>query len=360
MSDGVESRWARPEVSVVVPCRNEASHIRGCLESILRQEPLSDGRAIEILVADGQSDDGTRALVASLAERDSRIRLIDNPGKIVSTGLNLAIRAALGSIIIRMDAHTEYAPDYIARSVATLEETGADNVGGPWSARSEDYLGRAIAAAFQSSFACGGGRAHDLDYEGELDTVYLGCWRKQTLLRVGFFDEELVRNQDDELNFRLVRGGGRIWQSPRIRSWYRPRSSLRALFRQYRQYGYWKVRVIQKHGQPASLRHLVPVAFVLHLCFGWLFGFVHASLWVVYAAPLLAYALLDVVFSVAAATRAGWDLLPALFLVFFVYHLSYGLGFAQGVLDFLVLRQRPRSSMSLLTRTRPRTTRQTS
>lgn len=341
---------AEPGVSIVVPCRNEASDIEACLGCILAQEALPDGRTFEVLVADGMSDDGTRPKVSALAALDSRVRLIDNPGRFVSAGLNSAIRAARGAVIVRMDAHTEYAPDYVRRCVSTLEETGADTVGGPWRARSHDRAGRAIAAAFQSPFGCGGGRAHDLGYEGELDTVYLGCWRKETLLRVGLFDEELVRNQDDELNFRIVRGGGRVWQSPTIRSWYRPRSSLKALFRQYRQYGYWKVLVMRKHGQPAALRHLAPVVFAVGLCVGWAFGFLHWSLWVAYAAAVGAYALLNLVASARAAARDGWDLLPVLPAVFLTFHMGYGLGFAQGVFDFLVLRRGGRSAMSSLTR----------
>src|SRR5205823_12095039 len=141
--------------------------------------------------------------------------------------------------------------------VQLLSETAADNVGGPWIAKGEGRIGKAIAAAFQSSFANGCARGHDPNHSGLVDTVYLGCWRREIFDRIGFFDEELVRNQDDEFNLRLSRAGGLIWQSPRIKSWYHPRASLRSLWRQYAQYGYWKVRVIQKHGLPASMRHVV-------------------------------------------------------------------------------------------------------
>ena len=180
-------------------------------------------------------------------------------------GLNAAIRVAQGSIIIRLDAHTKYAPDYIRQCLAVLQETGADNVGGPCIAEGKGFVSQAIAAAFHSPFAVGGARWHDLDYVGAADTVHLGCWRREVFDRIGLFDEELVRNQDDEFNLRLTRAGGKIWHSPRIKSWYRPRESLRALIRQYMQYGYWKVRVIQKHKMPASVRHLIPGGFVLLL-----------------------------------------------------------------------------------------------
>jgi hypothetical protein len=224
------------------------------------------------------------------------------------------------------------------------------NVGGPWIAKGTGYTSRAIAAAFQSAFAVGGAKGHDPDYEGEVDTVYLGCWRKETLLRIGLFDQELIRNQDDELNFRLRRHGGRIWQSPLIKSWYRPRSSLASLYQQYLQYGYWKVRVIQKHGRPASLRHLVPVCFALGLVSGWIPGLVCTPFGAVYGGALALYALLSLTFACGAARKTGWELFPFLPIVFFVYHLSYGLGFARGLVDFMLLRRQPSPSMTALTR----------
>ena len=249
-----------PDVSVIVPCHNELGYIEECIRSILIQIPPPGG--FEIIVVDGMSVDGTRDILKKLAIEEARLRLIDNPAQIVSTALNMGIRVARGRIIIRMDAHTQYARNYIRECVTVLRETGADNVGGPWIARGDGFVSRAIAAAFQSSFGAGGARGHNPDYEGEVDTVYLGCWPRDVFDRVGFFDEQLVRNQDDEFNLRLTRAGGKVWQSPRVKSSYTPRGSLTALFRQYAQYGYWKVRVIQKHKIPASLRHLVPGGFV--------------------------------------------------------------------------------------------------
>jgi GT2 family glycosyltransferase len=190
------------------------------------------------------------------------VRTIDNPRRVVSPGLNAAIRAARGAIVIRMDAHTSYAPDYCRRCVAELERTGADNVGGPARTRTQGTRARAFAAAYHSPFSTGA-RFHDENYEGWIDTVPYGCWRKETLERLGLFDETLVRNQDDELNLRLIRAGGKIWQSPDIVSWYSPRATLTALFLQYFQYGFWKAAVVRKHRLPGSWRHLVPVAFVL-------------------------------------------------------------------------------------------------
>src|ERR1700686_1882952 len=244
------------QVSVIVPCRNEIKFVRGLLESIIRQDV--EDLNLEVIVADGMSDDGTRQILEQYTRTCPALRVIDNPGKIASTGLNAAIREASGEVIMRMDAHSEYAPGYIRKCVQILNETGADNVGGPALTRADGYMAEAIALAFQRKFANGGAKFHDARYEGYVDTVPYGCWRKSTLHRIGLFDESFVRNQDDELNLRITSAGGKIWQSPRIISWYRPRASLSAVFRQYFQYGFWKVAVIRKHRKPASWRHLVP------------------------------------------------------------------------------------------------------
>jgi hypothetical protein len=190
---------------------------------------------------------------------------------------------------------------------------------------------RAVAAAYHSRFASGGARFHDSAYEGPVDTVPYGCWRKNTLERTGLFDESLVRNQDDELNLRIIRNDGRVWQSPRIRSWYWPRESLGALFAQYFQYGFWKVAVIRKHRRPASWRHLAPGFCVLLTI-----ALAAASLFwrwpiTVLFALVAAYFIATVWASISAAHRDGWDLLPALPAVFAVYHAAYGLGFLAGM-----------------------------
>ena len=187
-------------------------------------------------------------------------------------------------------------------------------------------------------------------YEGPVDTVYLGCWRKEAFERFGYFDKELVRNQDDEHNLRITRGGGKVWQSPKIRSWYRPRGSLAALFKQYMQYGYWKVRVIQKHKLPASWRHLVPAVFLLTLL---LLSFASTiSAWFLWplAWLLAAYSLCVLGASILTARTSHWKLLPVLPPVFCCYHFGYGWGFLRGLFDFVLLRRSARSSFVRLTR----------
>lgn len=328
-----------PYVSLISACRNEAAAIRPFVDSLLAQQFGTLGW--ELLIADGMSTDGTRAVLNEYAARYANVRVIDNPALIVSTGLNAAIAAARGEIIVRVDAHTVYASDYCLRSIQALEESGADNVGGPARTQVSGRRARAIAAAYHSRFSTGGARFHDPDYTGWVDTVPYGCWRRQLFARIGGFDEELVRNQDDEFNLRLQRAGGKIWQDPAIRSWYTPRATFSGLFRQYFQYGYWKVAVIRKHRLPASWRHLVPVAFVLGnalalagLLWTALAGMtvVFAGLALVWLACAVCYLMAVVAASLHAARRHGWDLVAELPVAFAVFHFAYGFGFLAGLL----------------------------
>ena len=326
-------------VSIVMACRNEIRHIQEVIAS-LEAQTFGD-MSWEALIADGMSTDGTREYLDQVSATSAHIRVITNPGRIVSTGLNAAIREARGEFVIRMDAHTTYAPDYCHRSIEVLLETGADNVGGAARTTARGRMSRAISAAYHSRFSTGGAPFHQPDYEGWADTVPYGCWRRETLIRLGLFDEQLVRNQDDELNLRLLRAGGRIWQSPQIQSWYSPRPSLSALFKQYSQYGFWKVLVIRKHRLPGSIRHLVPVLFVVaNTVIPAVAGFSTLADWhnaagAALAAWLLmiaAYGLLTLLASIDAASKHGWDLLPYLPASFATFHFSYGLGFAAGLI----------------------------
>lgn len=335
-------------VSIVLPCRNEQGYIQSSLQSALDQD-LPAG-SFEILVADGMSTDGTREYLAGMTAQHPQVRLLDNPGRIVSTGLNTAIRAARGGYIVRMDAHTIYAPDYVRECLAVLRETGADNVGGPMQTTARTFMERAIRAVFHSSFAVGGARSHQLNYEGWVDTVIYGCWHRELFDRVGYFDEELVRNQDDEHNLRIVRKGGRIYQSPRIRSRYHVRGSLTALFRQYMQYGYWKVLVIKKHRLPASFRHLVPGAFVASLCLLGVLGLFWLPAWWLATVLAAAYLAVTALASLFIAARSHWSLLPVVPWVLGCFHIGYGYGFLRGLLDLVLLRNAPDTQFVQLTR----------
>lgn len=328
-------------VSVIVPCRNEAAFIDAFVAGVLAQR-LPAGTELELVVADGASDDGTRQRLDALAAREPRLRVVDNPERITPVALNRAIAASRGEVIVRMDVHTTYGPDYVAMCAQVLAETGADCVGGAWRPVGEG----AIALAFRSRFGSGGAASRREGYSGPVDTVYLGAWRRETLLALGGFDEALVRNQDDELALRITRGGGRVWQDARIVSHYAPRESLGALWRQFFQYGYWKVAVVRKHRLPASPRHLVPFGFVATLALLAL-----AAPWWAPAAGALAalgglYALALLANGLAAAPRQALRVALATACM----QLGYGLGFGRGLLDMAVLRRGPAAAMTRLTR----------
>ncbi|MBW8831297.1 MAG: glycosyltransferase family 2 protein [Burkholderiales bacterium] len=325
-------------VSVIVPCRNEHKYIERFCEGVMRQQ-LPSGWRLQLVVADGQSDDGTRELLQRIAASEPRVAWIANPKRIVSTGLNAAMKLATGEAIVRMDVHSEYADDYVAQCLAVMAETSADNVGGPWRAEPDADarpMQHAVAAAFQSRWVAGGALSRQLDYDGWADTVYLGSWPRKSFERFGGFDEQLVRNQDDEHNLRIVKGGGRVWQSSRIRSVYRPRASLSQVFRQYLQYGYWKPFVMKKHGQAASVRHAVPSVFVALLGLSAVVAAVGLSVWpLVVLIGMYSAAVLTMTAAVAVSAKPGLPVLVRIPAVIAAYHFGYGIGSIIGWWDVL-------------------------
>ena len=337
-------------VSVVVPCRNERDHVAAFCRGVLRQA-LPEDWCLQVLIADGRSDDGTREQLASICAEEARLRWIDNPQRIVSTGLNRGIDAADGEVVVRMDMHTTYADDYVAQCLATLASSGATCVGGAWVPQGQGWPQAAIARAFQSRFGSGGAASRRADHTGPVDTVYLGAWRRDDLLRLGGFDESLVRNQDDELNLRIVRAGGVVWQSAAIRSTYTPRGSFAALFRQFHQYGYWKVPVIRKHRLPASPRHLAPFAFVCLLVALALLAIAWETARAVLAGVLSLYAATALASAVALA-REPHRLRDTVGIAWAIacMHAGYGLGFGRALIEVLVLRRAPGAAATRLTR----------
>jgi succinoglycan biosynthesis protein ExoA len=341
------------KVSVISPCRNEADHIDAFLQCVLAQE-CADIQ-LEVIVADGISDDGTAQKLARWAKELPCISVIRNPEKIVSTGLNRAIAAASGEIIVRMDIHTRYAPDYIRQCVHALQSTDAKCVGGPWFAEGITVRQKAIANAFQSRFGSGGAASRRRDYSGPADTVYLGAWWKRDLMALGGFDEELVRNQDDELCLRIAKAGGTIWQSAHIRSTYTPRDSLLALWKQFHQYGYWKALVLKKHRLPASPRHLAPFAFVMTLALLLVSSTLStgaALLFVMLAGAYVCAALLVAILASGKTEEKRREKSATLWtaVAFFAMHFGYGIGFGRGLFDFLLSRRGADKSMKKLTR----------
>jgi succinoglycan biosynthesis protein ExoA len=339
-------------VTVIIPIRNEEDSIHRSLDTVLAQE--YPPRRMEILIADGMSNDKTREIIESLTLDHSNVKLLDNPGRIVPTGLNAALQQAKGEIIIRVDGHTIIAPDYVSQCVQTLERTQADNVGGRMNATGKNTFGKAVALATSTPFGVGGGRFHYSDQEEWVDTVYMGAWPRKVFEKIGLFDEELVRDQDDEFNYRLRAAGGRILLNPDIKSEYTVRSTPRSLWRQYFQYGFWKVRVLQKHPRQMRTRQFVPPLFVLSLIISILIAIIPflfspspvsgppSSVFSlpspVFYLPLLllaaAYLIATLSASVNTASKKGWRFLPLLPMVFAILHVSYGLGFLVGLVKF--------------------------
>jgi succinoglycan biosynthesis protein ExoA len=317
-----------PLVSVIIPMRNEAAHIAACIDSVLAQD-YPAGR-LEVIVVDGDSNDGSAAV---LRRYGARVRVLRNPARIVPTAMNIGIAAAQGQVIARIDAHTVVAPDYIRVGVETLQRTGADNVGGPMHAVGGGRWGAAIALAMGSRFGIGA-YFHFGTTEREVGTVYMGMYPRHVFERIGLFDEELVRNQDDELNYRLRKAGGRVFFTPRMRSRYQNRQSMSALARQFFQYGLWKIRVLQKHPRQMKMRQFVPPLFVLALVTTALLAPWSAAAARLLVAVIAAYAVALAAAAAAVARRHGWRHMGRLVAAFSTMHLSWGSGFLAGALRF--------------------------
>lgn len=316
-----------PLVSVVMPVRNEAAWIARSLDAVLRQEYPID--RLEILIADGASDDATRAIIASLPGAD-RVRVLANPRRSQAAGLNLAIAAARGEIIMRVDGHTAIAPDYVSQCVRVLRETGAECVGGPMIPAGVTPSGAAIAHSVASPFGVpsafrSGTRA------GPTDSVYLGAWPREVFTRAGHFDESLPANEDYELNYRLREAGGTVVLHPAIRSTYFGRQALRDLARQYFTYGRGKAAVLRKH--PASLRprQLVAPAFVAFVALGALGAPFSMPARVLWLGVLALYLALATAASAQLLSRGGIAALARAVAAFVVLHTTWGAGFWLGL-----------------------------
>jgi succinoglycan biosynthesis protein ExoA len=322
-----------PFVSVVMPIRNEGDFIERALRAVLEQ--TYPAARTEILVADGMSTDTTRACVQALAASHPRVRLIDNPRRVVATGLNLAVRQSRGEIVVRVDGHCEIARDYVRRCVEHLLRGEVDGVGGPVETVGEGFVSRVIALAMSSRFGVGNSAFRTTTEMTELaDTVAFPAYTREAVRRAGEFDEELVRNQDDEYNYRLRELGMRVLLAADVRSRYWSRSSIRSLWRQYFQYGFWKVRVLQKHPRQMQPRQFVPPLFVAAVLGGLAFAAFSRWGWLWLIAISVPYALAMTLASLGAVRRGGWHLLPLLPLAFATLHLAYGSGFLTGLCRF--------------------------
>lgn len=320
------------KVSVVIPVRNEEKYIDKCIRSILSQDYPQN--TLELIFVDGASEDNTVKIIKNYIKNNSHIRVLDNPKKFVQYALNVGIKAATGEYIVRMDAHSEYEKNYVSKCVEYLEKTDASDVGGPMIARGNSRLQRVIAASYHSKFALGGGKNHDKEYEGYADTVYLGAFKRQDILSIGLYDERLIRNEDDDLSFRMIKNRMKIYITPEIKSVYYPRSTYKALFKQYFEYGLWKVAVIKKHNRPARLTHLIPLLFVVFLLLFGIGSFFSKSVLAIFSTVLSTYLILNMYFSFNNHDISSISDKFRLMLVHIILHVSYGIGFWIGIFKF--------------------------
>jgi cellulose synthase/poly-beta-1,6-N-acetylglucosamine synthase-like glycosyltransferase len=326
------------KVSIIVPCRNEEGYIGQCVQSMVDQDYGIEN--IEVLVCDGDSEDKTREIVNKFTTKYSQIKLLNNSERVTPAGLNLGIESSTGEVIIIFGAHAYMEKNYVSLAVEKLysaDDIGC--VGGRIINISENGVARAISLAMSSPFGVGNALFRFSNVEQFVDTVAFGTFRKSVFDEVGGFDRELVRNQDDELSFRIIKSGRKILLVPGIISHYYTRGSFSKLWRQYYQYGFWKVRVIQKHKKPASIRHLIPLLFVLSLILGTVLSLFVSPIKYLVVAELVAYLLCALVFSLKLS-KSKISYIPLLIITFLILHLSYGIGFLEGIFVFLLFKSK--------------------
>jgi glycosyltransferase involved in cell wall biosynthesis len=323
---------ADPIVSVVIPTRNEIRFIDRCLRSIFSADPVPG--TMEVIVVDGMSEDGTRAILAEWARRQPNLLILDNPQRIVPTAMNIGIRAARGQWIIRIDAHSEFPSDYLKRCLDLSKRTGMDNVGGSVVTLpgSESRAARLIQALTTHSFGVGNSGFRIGARAGRADTVPFGCYRRAIFRRIGFYDERLVRNQDYELNARLIKAGGTIWRDPEIQIRYYNQSTFKGLLLQAFTTGQWNPWTWYVAPYAFAWRHAVPVVFVSAFLGALLLGLFRSALGpLAVGAMLVPYGVIAVAASFQQSRRYGLWMLPCLPFLFCAYHTAYGLGGLWGV-----------------------------
>jgi glycosyltransferase involved in cell wall biosynthesis len=331
-------------VSVILPCLNEAKNIRSCLDSVVANDFPKD--KLEVLVVDGQSDDGTREIVIEFSKHHSWIRLLENMRRITPVAMNIGIQSAKGPIVMRMDAHTIYPTNYISGLVQWLIGSNADNVGGISIVRPANESPKAHAIAYGLSHPWGVGNSHFRIGAAEpkwVDTVPFGCYWKEVFNRIGLYNEALVRNQDDELNHRLIKYGGRILLVPEIVSFYMARESLEKLRTMFYQYGYFKPLAARAVGAVMTIRQLIPSFFIVSLVLAGFLALWSDTMAVIFKIILITYTALDLTVSLHASLERGLRCGLWLMVVFPVLHVSYGIGYLSGLLGCFILRRRETS-----------------
>ena len=316
-----------PSVNVIMPVRNEQTHLVGAVESVLAQNYAGK---LEIILAIGPSVDETDRVAKELAAKHANVKLVDNPKGLTTVGLNLAIALSTSDVTIRVDAHSELVPGYIARGVELLHETGAVLVGGVMSAVGKTALQKAVAFGYGSRFGLGGGSYHVGGKAGEAESAYLGIFDAKALKAVGGYDEKIVRGEDWDLAQRLKAAGGKVWFSPELVVKYWPRSNIKALAWQFYSTGVWRGELTRRAPGKASVRYFIPplaLLLLVDLVALAVFGVIGELDLII---PIALYLL---VLSFASATAKQLDVVArlAVFVALPVMHLSWASGFWVGL-----------------------------
>jgi glycosyltransferase involved in cell wall biosynthesis len=325
----------QPKVSIIVPCYNEQATIRLLLDALRAQTfPCSE---MEVIIADGMSQDGTRDAIAAFQKEFSsfEVRVIDNTVRSIPSGVNRAIEASRGEIIIRLDAHSKPYPDYVAKCVKAHAEGRGDNVGGVWEIRpgAQTWIAKSIAIAAAHPLGVGDAMYRLATSASEVDTVPFGSFHRELIAKIGMFDESLLSNEDYEFNTRIRKSGGRVWLDPSIRSIYFARSTLLELIRQYWRYGFWKWRMLRRYPDTLRWRQALPPLFVSSLI-----GLLLISIFLPFMTWFLLgeiafYSLVLVLAGVQATLKYRRSfLLPGLPLAISAMHISWGSGFLWSML----------------------------
>ena len=317
-----------PFISVVMIVRNEGSFIARSLEQVLAQDYPRDH--MEIIVADGMSTDSTRQILTEYHEKYPFIQMVDNPGRIVASGLNVAIEHAKGELIMRIDGHGEVATDFVTQNVRLMDEhPEAWSSGGPIVHAGTNTFGEAVAVAMSHPLGVGLATHRFPNYEGYVEGAHFPTFRKWIFERIGNFDEHLVRTEDDEFNYRIMKAGGKIYVSPRVRYVYYVRDRLGKLFRQYIQYSFWRIPVIRKHKKPTTLRQVVPPLFFLAMIVLAGLGIYLRQPVVALAVPAVYLAALIAV-AISVIPKKGLAVAALVPLALATIHFAYALGIAYG------------------------------
>ena len=322
------------QVSITIPCRNEEKYIAKCLQSIV--DCSYNKYFLKVYVSDGMSDDGTVEIIKQFSNQNPFIHLIENVRKTTPFALNLGLKADNADVKIILGAHAEINLDYIERCLEAFEfDPLIGCVGGIIENVYENTISGIIGKAMSSGFGVGNAHFRTGVKDGFVDTVAFGAYKKEVFEKIGYFDEELIRNQDDEFNFRLLSQGFKIYLFRPIKSKYYVRASYRKLFKQYYQYGYWKVYVNKKHQTITTIRQIVPLLFVLFLFSGPIAYLLNTYLFLAYITVLICYFIM----AFYSALKLSSSTPEAIQIVrtFFILHFSYGTGYLKGIIDFMLL-----------------------